>query len=136
MKILKPVTAILLLIAVTVMARPDIQRPSSETDFNSKAVKALKPVQENRVHRAGLFWMNITNNGYFGNPDGLKDPCTGRVAVSGELPGGSDTDFLFVGSLLFGGYLDSASVNVATSISGTDTTWTPANVFQGPLVTT
>lgn len=137
MKILKPVTAILLLIAVTVMARPDIQRPSSETDFNSKAAKALRPQPENRVHRAGLFWLNVTNKGYFGNPNGeSKDPCTGRVAVSGELPGGSDTDFLFVGSLLFGGYLDSASVNVATSISGTDTTWTPANVFQGPLVTT
>ncbi len=126
MKILKPVTAILLIMAFSAMARTAYPGPSDDS-YSVKDSKELKPVQANRVHRAGLFWMMVTNNGYFGNPDGLKDPCTGSVAVSGELPGGSRTDFLFVGSLLFGGYLDSASVNIGGQ---------SANVFQGPLCTT
>lgn len=134
MKILKTVTALLLGLAISLFARTAYSGADSGLSVNDS--KALKPVQMNRVHRAGLFWLNVTNNGYFGNPDGLKDPCTGKAAVSGELPGGSRTDFLFVGSLLFGGYVDSASVNVPTNIVGTDTTWTPANVFQGPLCTT
>ncbi|HXK49042.1 MAG TPA: T9SS type A sorting domain-containing protein [Clostridiales bacterium] len=82
---------------------------------------------QNRVHKAGMLWINMTNKGYFGNPDGIDDPCTGDDAVSGEFPGGSGISYLFAGGLMLGGYLDSASVN----IGGTD-----ATVFQGPLVTT
>ncbi|HXK49242.1 MAG TPA: hypothetical protein PKW56_02125, partial [Clostridiales bacterium] len=83
---------------------------------------------EYRVHRAGLLWLNTSNMGFFGEPWlGLKDPCTGKTAVSGEMPGGTGTEFIWLGALMFGGYLDSAAVN----INGTD-----ATVFQGPLVTT
>ncbi|MCK4978774.1 MAG: hypothetical protein KAS62_00180, partial [Candidatus Delongbacteria bacterium] len=82
---------------------------------------------ENRVHRVGLFWLNITNMGIFGNSVGFTDPCTGKTAVSGDMPGGEDATYFYKGSLWFGGYLDSAIVNV----NGTD-----ATVFQGPLVST
>jgi hypothetical protein len=87
----------------------------------------ITPILENRVHKAGSFWMNVTNNGLFGNPDALTDPCTGQTAVSGEFPGGLGADYLFVGSLFFGGYLDSATVG---------TPFGNGNLFQGPLVTT
>ncbi|NOR44223.1 MAG: hypothetical protein GQ534_01450, partial [Candidatus Delongbacteria bacterium] len=82
---------------------------------------------ENRVHRVGLFWLNITNMGTFGNSMYLNDPCTGKLAVFGDMPGGEEVRFLYEGSLWFGGYLDSAIVNV----NGTN-----ATVFQGPLVST
>lgn len=126
MKIFKTLAVILLV----VFASDSFARNASSGDAAStKTVtdsKVIRPVQENRVHRAGLFWMNVTNNGYFGNPDGMKDPCLGRTAVSGELPGGSGTDFLFVGSLLFGGYLDDV-----VDVGGVS-----ANAFKGPYVTT
>ena len=126
MRTLAKVLVLLLISHVSILhSRSDIIKSdrSNGGSFYNKA----NPIQENRVHRTGLFWMNVTNSGYFGNPDYQLDPCTGSTAVSGEFPGGSDTDFLFVGSLMFGGYLDSASVNVG----GTD-----ATLFQGPLVTT
>lgn len=118
----KVLTLLLILLVSMTYSRSENQKSNIEFDHGKYV-----PLLENRVHRTGLFWMNVTNSGYFGNPDYLLDPCTGSTAVSGELPGGSDTDFLFVGSLMFGGYLDSASVNVG----GTD-----ATLFQGPLVTT
>ena len=50
---------------------------------------------ENRVHRAGLFWLNVSNTGWFGEPwTGAVDPCTGKTAPGGELPGGSGIDYL------------------------------------------
>ncbi|HQP70947.1 MAG TPA: hypothetical protein PLK90_11160 [Clostridiales bacterium] len=125
MKVFKTLTAVLLVaFAFSALGRtaPGNSVPGDKSVTDSKAIR---PVQENRVHRAGLFWLNVTNNGYFGNPDGLKDPCTGRPAVSGELPGGSETDFLFVGSLLFGGYLNSGIDSISQG-----------HIFQGPLVTT
>jgi len=126
MKIFKTLAVILLVALATVaLARtaPGYENTGENTGTDSKAVK---PVQENRVHRAGLFWMNVTNNGYYGNPDALRDPCTGRTAVSGELPGGSGTDFLFAGALLFGGYVDGKD-----TVSNVE-----VRVFEGPLVTT
>lgn len=126
MRTLAKVLVLLLISHMSILhSRSDIIKSDLSNDgfIQNKA----NPILENRVHRAGLFWLNITNSGYFGNPDLLQDPCTGTTAVSGELPGGSGTDFLFVGSLLFGGYLDSVQVNVG----GTD-----AKVFQGPLCTT
>ena len=127
MKIFKTLAVILIVAFVSIaVARtaPPTENAGSKSVSDSKAIR---PIQENRVHRAGLFWMNVTNNGYFGNPDSMRDPCTGKIAVSGELPGGTGTDFLFVGSLLFGGYLNSDTITVDTD---------QAHVFDGPLVTT
>jgi len=112
----------LILLVSIIYSRSEILKSNSGFD----QIKSV-PVLENRVHRTGLFWMNVTNSGYFGNPDFLVDPCTGTTAVSGELPGGSGTGILFVGSLMFGGYLDSAEVNVGGTV---------ARIFQGPLCTT
>ncbi|MBN2789313.1 MAG: hypothetical protein JXR69_03915 [Candidatus Delongbacteria bacterium] len=95
---------------------------------NELSLKAIKPVHEYRVHRAGLLWLNVSNSGWFGDPWlYYDDPCTGKPVVMGEMPGGSGTNFIWVGSLWCGGYLDSLTVN----INGVD-----ATVFQGPLVST
>ncbi|HAQ62318.1 TPA: hypothetical protein DCR49_10045, partial [Candidatus Delongbacteria bacterium] len=104
---------------------------SLDSLINSTYKSTQKPYPENRVHRAGLFWMNISNCGYVGNisseEDPVFDPCTGKPAVSGEMPGDSGQGYLFAASLMLGGYLDSASI----SIDGTN-----MKVFQGPLVST
>ncbi|MDA3838061.1 MAG: hypothetical protein PF574_03660 [Candidatus Delongbacteria bacterium] len=92
-----------------------------------KTSKAFVPYPENRVHRAGLFWLNITNRGILGNTDKDLDPCTGKTALRAEMPGGSGVDYLFGASLWFGGYIDSSHMN----IDGVD-----ATLFQGPLVST
>lgn len=90
--------------------------------------KAIMPTIEYRVHRAGLLWLNTSNMGHFGNPfNYVDDPCTGKPAISGEMPGGSGTSFVFAGCLWLGGYLDSTTVDV----NGVD-----ATIFQGPLVST
>ena len=114
-------------------------RPFSGTvnayDVPEKAISitktSFKPYPENRVHRAGNLWLNMTNCGYFGNFIGsdepMLDPCTQKVAPSGEMPGGSGINYIWASSLLFGGYLDSAAYNL-NSIN--------SNRFQGPLVST
>ena len=94
----------------------------------SHDLKADQIFYENKMHRAGMLWLNITNSGYFGNPGWtMTDPCTQTIASSAEMPGGSDKEYLFWGALWAGGYLDSVTVKV----NGVD-----AKVFQGPLVST
>jgi len=62
----------------------------------------------NRVHRRSNIWMNITNWGYFGNSgenrsDAMDDPCRpGEWAPQCEYPGGSNVQYLFMGSLWLG----------------------------------
>ncbi|NOR44966.1 MAG: T9SS type A sorting domain-containing protein [Candidatus Delongbacteria bacterium] len=118
---------LLLMTTVCLIARSAQEVPNGKDGLQSiQNSKVDIPIPYNRVHRAGLLWMNTTNMGWYGNPDAYKDPCTGQTAISGEMPGGSGTDYLFAGALLFGGYLDSATVNVGAE----------AKVFQGPLVST
>lgn len=94
----------------------------------TKSSKDWHPYIENRVHRAGDLWMNLSNTGWFGEPwTGALDPCTGKIASGGEMPGGSGINYLWVSALWFGGYLDSISVVVES---------VPSVVFQGPLVST
>jgi hypothetical protein len=128
MKIYKRISTILLLVAfISSFAKAAPEKMNAGSDMKVvQDSKLLRPELYNRTHRAGLLWMNLTNAGYYGNPDGLIDPCTGSVAPSGELHSGNVADFLFVGGLLFGGYLDSTQVE----ISGVE-----SSIFQGPLVT-
>ena len=90
------------------------------------------PIVEGRTHRAGMLRIGMQNNGLLGNSSisQFTDPCTNQPGgASGEMPAGSDVEFLYIGGIWFGGYLDSAKVEV-----GPDNT--EAIVFQGPLVST
>ena len=92
--------------------------------------KGIVPYPENRVHRAGMLWLNITNYGVIGHDfitNEMIDPCTGKFASSAEMPSGSGKEYLYSAALHFGGYIDSIDVN----INGLD-----SKIFQGPLVST
>jgi hypothetical protein len=95
---------------------------------NASSKVSYNPSMQNRVHRAGTLWLNMTNRGFFGNPgEEMTDPCTYKAAASGEMPGGTDMEFLYVAGLMFGGYLDSTDENIGQ---------TGSRIFQGPLVST
>ncbi|MFZ5432816.1 MAG: T9SS type A sorting domain-containing protein [Calditrichota bacterium] len=75
----------------------------------------VRPNSQNRVHRGGNVWMNITNWGYFGN-DGPRqdtrssDPCPpGRWAPQCEFPAGSGQQYLFQASLWIGAIVETDS---------------------------
>jgi len=128
---MKHVSHILLIVLTLLYSKSAYEKEDFKNGYRADKTfdKSLKQNvnYQNRVHRAGIFWMNITNFGMFGNSWGLTDPCTGREAVSGDMPGQSGIAYLSEGSLWFGGYLDSAQVSVNS---------TNATIFQGPLVST
>jgi hypothetical protein len=128
------VTYLIVLGIIQLCARSFLDVNKTDTIIQSAQAETKStfvPYPENRVHRAGTFWLNMTNCGYFGNFIGsdeqMSDPCTQKPAPSGEMPGGSGINYIWVSSLLFGGYLDSSNVNI-NSIE--------AIQFQGPLVST
>ena len=76
---------------------------------------------QNRTHRVGSLWMNVTNYGSFmkmqphlnglDNIDFL-DECTGKISPVAEMPGGSGMEYLWAASLWCGGYLDSVKIDI------------------------
>ncbi|MBN1970879.1 MAG: hypothetical protein JXR48_17180 [Candidatus Delongbacteria bacterium] len=122
----------LILLIVNLVFSSGSFRLSNDKDTVERSIYPT-PIQENRVHKAGLLWLNTTNYGIFGqsyitSANGgdepiLIDKCTGLEAPSAEMPGGSGFEFLHTGSLWFGGYLDSITID-------------QGKVFQGPLVST
>ncbi len=103
--------------------------PREENSLINQHKQSNQPFVENRVHRAGLFWMNVTNRGYLGRYlwDDDLDQCTNDLVLGAEMPGGSGINYMHQANLWFGGYLDSA----ATDIVGAGSI-----MFQGPLVST
>ena len=131
----KIITYLIVLSIIQLYSRPMFYFKDMEKSFpdSIKNKNTIVPYPESRVHRAGIFWMNVTNCGVFGNSGFGKDneyfldPCTGKIAASGDFPRGSEFEYLSLASIWCGGYLDSSTVN----INGTK-----ATVFQGPMVTT
>jgi hypothetical protein len=106
------VIALMLLIAPLlsdVQAALDVQ-PESKGPKGPERVAISQINQMNRVHKRSNIWMNITNWGYFGNsgenarnPGPMDDPCAPGVWASQcEYPGGSRTQYMFMGSLWIG----------------------------------
>jgi len=77
-------------------------------DTGQQTTDLCLPLRDNRVHRFGKIWMNLTNQGWFGNygqgsADANDDPCLPGVwAPQMEYPGGSGQQYLFQGSLWIG----------------------------------
>ncbi|HQO08787.1 MAG TPA: hypothetical protein PLK90_01780 [Clostridiales bacterium] len=131
------VTYLIILGIMQLCARSFDYRNNSEKPTLDQAAekdtRSYIPYEENRVHRAGSFWLNVSNCGVLGNngfgPENetFLDPCTGKKAASGDFPGGSDFEYLSLSSIWCGGYLDSAHIDINSNNS---------SIFQGPLVST
>ncbi len=84
---------------------PDYRGP---VDPSVRRINVIDIDTDNRVHRAGSMWMNITNWGYFGNSsvtneEQMEDPeYPGTWAPQCEFPGGSEDQYLYQGSLWLG----------------------------------
>ncbi len=124
------------LITIMLIAQPSFKLSKKGTalfpDMNSGSGKEYEskvyvPYEEFRTHRAGLLWIPVSNLGIYGNPFYLDDVCTNKKAPMGEMPGGSEMQYIWGGGLWCGGYLDSVNVDVH-SVSSI--------LFQGPLVST
>jgi hypothetical protein len=127
---------LILFISISLSAQPFFKGSKQKSEFlpdlnsglsKESDSKVTKPYEEFRVHRAGLLWMTVSNSCIYGNPFDVNDPCTNKEAPKGDMPGGSGMQYIWGGSLWFGGYLDSAEVNVNSVTS---------KIFKGPLVST
>jgi len=105
----------------------------------SSRVMASDQNMENRVHRAGAMWMNITNYGFYGNDnvgqtDALTDPeYPGVYAPQLEFPGGSRREYLFMGAIWVGAMIQQPGTNIGiprVSV-GVDGWVNPANGLRG-----
>ena len=89
-------------------------------------IDLANPNIQNRVHRVGNMWMNITNYGYFGNysiwgGQGLTDPeYPGTWAPQCEYPAGSKTQYLFQGALWLGALVLDEGFEFPRVSTGTD----------------
>lgn len=84
-------------------AQPPSKHASRPTRLTHRVQSAAIPFTENRVHRIGNLWLNVTNYGVIaGVAGGLSDPCTGMLAPALEFPGGTGTVNLWDGSIWIG----------------------------------
>lgn len=128
----------LLLVVVLIcnisLARLDADRAPLRPDRMAKGLVA-NPQKENRVHRGGLIWMNMTNWGYFGNfsyddSDAMDDPeFPGEWAPQCEYPGGSRVQYLFQGALWIGAEILQEDGTYTDRVSVGTEGWHIANEF-------
>jgi len=84
------------------------------------------PNTQNRVHRVGNMWMNITNWGFFGNYSiwgglGMEDPeYPGTWAPQCEYPANSNIQYLFQGALWLGAMVQEEGYEFPRVSTGTD----------------
>ncbi len=84
------------------------------------------PNTQNRVHRVGNIWMNITNWGFFGNYSiwgglGMEDPeYPGAWAPQAEYPANSNIQYLFQGALWLGAMVQEEGYEFPRVSTGTD----------------
>jgi hypothetical protein len=90
-------------------------------------IAVANPNTQNRVHRRGNIWMNMTNWGFFGNyaiwgsEDKMEDPeYPGTWAPQCEFPGGSNVQYLYQGSLWIGALVQEAGFEYPRVSTGTD----------------
>ena len=99
-------------ILIIILTTASIQAEESPYNYSpkelSRSLEVTNPTVENRVHRRSNMWMNITNWGFFGNrkigtSEAMEDPeYPGTWAPQCEYPGGSDVQYLFMGTLWVG----------------------------------
>jgi hypothetical protein len=122
--------AIVLLIA-SFLTLPSIivaeeEAPKGPIAKGAPRIDLASPNIQNRVHRVGNIWMNITNYGYFGNYSiwgglGMDDPeYPGTWAPQAEYPAGSGVQYLFQGALWLGAMVQENGYEFPRVSTGTD----------------
>ncbi len=104
--------------------------PANDNGVEAKKGPARTDISQinmyNRVHRRSNIWINVTNYGYFGNNDPSRtdandDPCRpGEWAPQCEYPGGSGTQYLFMGALWLGALIRAEGYEYPRVSVGTD----------------
>ncbi|MFC2170810.1 hypothetical protein ACFLQJ_02410 [Calditrichota bacterium] len=119
-------TSLGLMTVFSTWAEEDITlQPGPVNPLNKKIQVADIDVQ-NRVHRTGAMWMNITNWGFFGNtstnnPNQMDDPeYPGTWAPQGEYPGGSGVQYLYQGALWLGAMIQDEGFQYPRVSTGTE----------------
>ncbi len=112
-------------LATTLRAELEAQAESAPPKGPAR-IDLANPNIQNRVHRVGNIWMNITNYGYFGNYSpwgslGMDDPeYPGTWAPQCEYPAGSKTQYLFQGALWLGALVLDEGFEFPRVSTGTD----------------
>ncbi|MBM3329363.1 MAG: hypothetical protein FJY67_07830 [Calditrichaeota bacterium] len=100
------------------------EEPSSPK--GPERIALANPETQNRVHRVGNIWMNITNWGFFGNYSiwgglGMDDPeYPGTWAPQAEYPANSGVQYLFQGALWLGAMVQQEGYEFPRVSTGTD----------------
>ncbi|MDP8241299.1 MAG: T9SS type A sorting domain-containing protein [Candidatus Hatepunaea meridiana] len=116
------ITLCILSIATCSLARND--EPQTQAPLAVSSNDAIR--LENRVHRGGNVWINITNRGVFGNYsegrlEAMRDPETPyQWAPQCEFPGGSGNQYLFIGTLWIGALVRAEGYEYPRVSVGTD----------------
>jgi hypothetical protein len=117
----------LLLFGATSILTAELEAPEPDSQSKGPARTDLtNPNIQNRVHRVGNVWMNITNWGFFGNYSvwgglGMDDPeYPGVWAPQCEYPAGSKVQYLFQGALWLGAMVQQEGYEFPRVSTGTD----------------
>lgn len=102
------------------------EKPPERAFKGPQRAALSNPNTQNRVHRVGNIWMNITNWGFFGNYSiwgglGMDDPeYPGTWAPQAEYPAGSGVQYLFQGALWLGAMVQAEGYEFPRVSTGTD----------------
>ena len=115
-----------LLLGVASVLWAELEPPREPQVKGPVRTDLANPNVQNRVHRVGNMWMNITNWGFFGNYSiwgglGMDDPeYPGTWAPQCEYPANSNVQYLFQGALWLGAMVQAEGYEFPRVSTGTD----------------
>lgn len=128
-RFLGPVMVVLFVLGTAVLSLGELEPMRDSPQKGGPArIDLANPNIQNRVHRVGNMWMNITNWGFFGNysvwggvRDAMDDPeYPGTWAPQCEYPADSDIQYLFQGALWLGALVQQEGYEFPRVSTGTD----------------
>ncbi|MBM3327304.1 MAG: hypothetical protein FJY65_10110 [Calditrichaeota bacterium] len=111
---------------VSVVRAELMPAPGAKSGKGPQRIDLAAPNIQNRVHRVGNIWINITNWGFFGNYSiwgglGMDDPeYPGEWAPQAEYPANSGVEYLFQGALWLGAMVQKEGFEFPRVSCGTD----------------